>query len=569
MKVVLFFFLFIVYNLKTFAGSAIVRVEPQQPAAGEMFSVIFEIETNNSDEPFIAFDPGQLSVQGKGETGYSTRTTIINGKITTERKMSVAYTMSADKAGINTIKDISITVGDDKIEVKDLKVQILSESSKTRDIFIEAELSKDVAYVGEGITVNYYLYSKFPVTTIDFDNFPKLNDFVKRFYNPTGMKETVKHNGEIMSRSLRYSARIFPTKAGELEVDPLRLRVGYFEDSNNYNPYSVLGVGFGKTKTKTFSSQKLKLIVKDLPPNPPSGFTGLVGDHSFKMLAPRNKYLVNEAIELKLEVEGEGLLEKYDGPQIYEHDELESFDVKAELKDDSQGRARKIYDFTYLARNNLTIPARSMELYYLNPTNDQYEKVVIEVPELVASGGTAKASSDPSTAPQEDASGTAKEEAPKNILAKKIIPPQEVRELSPIFQIELIKKNIYQKLNIALLIIILLFSLEELRKYFTKDSREIDKLKSLLKKMKKGEVSYANLYLFLDLCVRGEGPLTERLEASSMDADSKRYFLSLLDNVGNSEYKSKKALGIKLEENRIKSLLLLSEKRHENTNPYL
>ena len=88
-------------------------------------------------------------------------------------------------------------------------------------------------------------------------------------------------------------------------------------------------------------------------------------------------------------------------------------------------------------------------------------------------------------------------------------------------------------------------------------------------KMKKGELSYANLYLFLDLTLKGDGPLRERLENSTIDIESKRYFLGLLDNIGNSEYKSRKALGIKLDADRLKALLLLSEKRNENLNPYL
>ena len=72
-------------------------------------------------------------------------------------------------------------------------------------------MSKTQAYIGEGIDVRYYLYSRAPVVQTEFKSFPKLNGFIKRYHKIADREEAVEYEGIVYRRSLKYSARVYPS----------------------------------------------------------------------------------------------------------------------------------------------------------------------------------------------------------------------------------------------------------------------------------------------------------------------------------------------------------------------
>ena len=543
------------------ANTASLKVDPQVPIKGEDFTLTFEIQTQERTEPFIAFDPGEIAVISKGESGYSTRTTIINGKISTERKLSISYVLNAPKAGIKRIKDISIDVGGQKIKLRDFKIKIGSESFKNRDLFLLAETSKTSVFLGEGLTVNYYLYHRSAITTVDFDKFPKLNNFVKRFHNPPATRERVSYNGQVYERRLTYTARLYPTKVGELRVDPLKLKVGVVSGGGN-SPFGVFGLRGGRQRLKSLSSQNLNIDVKPLPSaNMPENFTGLVGKHEFSFSQPRSKFLVNEAIELKLTVNGPGLLEKYDGPQIYSSPNLEEFDIKSEIKEEGLDRARKIFDYTYLARSNLEIDGRVLKLYYLNPESGSYEFQEIKIPKLVASGGSSNGvQSEPGTKSVDSkAIGLTEEVTRQNIVTS---------ELPPLFNVDEKGSVLAKYLNYLLSFFIFAILLELFFRFYQETRPGFDRKTKFYNELKKGKVSYKNIYSFLTESLPGGGGLKDRVLQSDVSKESKDYFLHLLNSYGKSEYKDKKKLSFKVEAKHLNEFFEMKKKENESSNRY-
>ena len=60
-------------------------------------------------------------------------------------------------------------------------------------------------------------------------------------------------------------------------------------------------------RVRTIRSETIKIDVLPLPTEGrPENFTGLVGDHKFRLNYNKTKYLANEPIELELVAEGEG-----------------------------------------------------------------------------------------------------------------------------------------------------------------------------------------------------------------------------------------------------------------------
>ena len=89
-----------------------------------------------------------------------------------------------------------------------------------------AQASKEKVYLGEGIDVHYYLYAKAPIVSSELREYPKLNNFIKRFVDVSSATvDRVNHAGEIYNRHPIYAARVYPEKVGKLQLDSVKMRI--------------------------------------------------------------------------------------------------------------------------------------------------------------------------------------------------------------------------------------------------------------------------------------------------------------------------------------------------------
>lgn len=368
-----------------------VEVSPPEPVMNESFFVTFKIKTTGNVEPYISFTPNGAVVQGKSEQAVSISTTVINGKFTTSREQSYVYELFAERQGQVLLRNIKVEIGGKVTSLKDVRVNVLAEARRIPDAFMEANASKTRVYLGEAIDVNYYLYFKTSISANDVKEFPKLNKFIKRFHHINSPVETVQYKGQIFKRILAYSAKLFPEKVGKAVLDPMTISVQIIE--NDYSsPFGGFGMGAQRYKNKDLASPRIEVEVMPLPAeNVPPGFTGMVGEHEFNLNVSKNKFLVNEPIEVKLEVKGKGALENMDAPVIYSDNNLEQFDTKSEVTELGTQAAKKVFEYTYLARAPMNIAARELNLAYFDPGSGRYIEKKLTIPAIEVSGVAASA----------------------------------------------------------------------------------------------------------------------------------------------------------------------------------
>lgn len=382
-----YFFTFLLIMAPSLKAQEIdVEVSPPEPLMNESFYLTFKIKTTGSVDPYISFTPTGATVLGKREQGVSISTTVINGKFTTSREQNYVYELIAERQGQVTIKNIKVDLNGKTSSVKDVTINVLAQARKVADAFMEATASKTKVYLGEAIDVNYYLYFKTSISANDVKEFPKLNKFIKRFHHINSPVETVQYKGQVLKRILAYSARLYPEKIGNAVLDPMTISVQIIE--NDYSsPFGGFGMGSQRFKTKDLSSPRIEVEVLPLPAeNVPAGFTGLVGEHEFNLTVPKTKYLVNEPIEVKLEAKGKGALENMDAPVIYADNNLEQFDTKSEVTELGTQAAKKVFEYTYLARAPLNIKQRELSLAYFDPSTGHYVEKKVTVPAIEISG---------------------------------------------------------------------------------------------------------------------------------------------------------------------------------------
>lgn len=457
-----------------------VEVVPKSPLVGESFNLVFKLDVKGGEEPYISFDSGNAEVVGKSQQGLSISTQIINGKISTKRELNIVYELTTDQSGPLRISNIKVESGQNEEKLKDINLTVLAERERPKDIFGLIVASKQKVYVGEAIDVGYYIYYRTQLGAFEILNFPKLNGFIKRFRNPDENAEAADYSGNVYRRSEKYAATLFPEKAGSLVLDPVKFKVQYTERSDQ-GQFGGFGFGMSKVLSKDIATNRIELVVVPLPAeNVPSSFSGLVGEHEFKLEVPKTKFLVNEPVEVKLIVQGPGALEKFEAPAILKHANLEEFDKKVEVIDLPNRGQRKVIEYTFLARGDLKLDEKMVEVSYFLPSTGQYVKKNLPVPAILVEGGSYV----PAKSNEQSEGNSEKHEQKAESSAKKMY------VLAPNFSFDSINiKNIFPKLMLFFLSLYCLF----ITKGFFSHQVEDQGFITIAKNIKKNGVTYSNL----------------------------------------------------------------------------
>jgi hypothetical protein len=345
---------------------------------------------------------------------------------------------------------------------------------------------------------------------------------------------------------LAYSARLYPEKVGTAVLDPMTISVQIVE--NDYsNPFGAFGMGSQRYKNKDLSSPRIEVEVLPLPSeNVPSGFTGMVGEHEFTLTMNKGKYLVNEPIELKLEVKGKGALEKMEAPVFFTDNNLEQFDTKSDLSEINNQSAKKVFEYTLLARGPLSIKSRELVLAYFDPASGRYIEKKISVPGLEVGG--AAASSLPVQTPSATAKNqaSASKEGSEDDFLSRLFAPSKARSINknelglvgPVISTpSLISMRWPEILNGILALLVIIVGVH----WYLTSKRAVDfspKMSANLKKeisnMKSHGLNYADLYKVLaalDLqnkMANGGVSIQQVIDESTLSSEAKSYFKSAL-----------------------------------------
>jgi hypothetical protein len=525
MKILVFILLFLMTSF-AFADEVKIELNPAKPVAGEMFQAIFRIFTNSDTEPVINFSPYKVEVVGKNNYGIKTSTVFSNGKFSTSREMTVVYELAAGQPGTAGLRDINVQVGGKTIRHPSLTFNILKEPEVAADVFVMVDVPKKSIFVGEGIVVRYYLYSKVPVSNLDIKKYPKLNSFLKRFLQEPDRSERVNVDGQLYIRTQIYGAKLFPEKMGQLKIDPLHLSATVMS-SRSGDPFGSFGLG-RETRVKSVSSESISIEVRPLPEaGKDDHFTGLVGKHEFDLQINNNRLIVNEPLEVKLTVNGGGALENMEAPSIFKQDNLEEFESNGDLKIVNADEATKVFDYTFLPKANFTIPASELVLTYFDPESMRYVPVQLPVSEIVVAGGNSK-------------------EAKKNIPPDQEKPPESGITLpqvptslsGPVLEGVKSWKSYLGYLNFGLSLIALIIALGVI---FKKGHFPTISSHSIPSSFKKGTFQLSDFIHWMGPLISktGKSPLSV-IKDSDLSQETKSYFIDLLNSNDYKDYSHSK-----------------------------
>jgi hypothetical protein len=373
------------FNLN--AADMKLEVVPKKPVKNEVFKLVFTIPVEDSAiEPNINFRPIGLEVVGKSNPSFTSSTTFINGTLKSTKSYKIEYDVIAQRPGYVMISNIKVDVAGKSKIIRDKRIMVANSAPKPRDIIAVAVVSNEQPYVNESVLVRYYIYNKIPISTMDIKKFPKLDQFLKRYHNEQARPERVNYNNQIYTRRVVYTAQIFPSKSGKYKIDPITLLVTY--PDRRTNPFGGFGIGFGRNKQLSITSDEVVINVRPLPTaNVPASFTGLVGQHKFRGSVNKAKLLSNEPLEIKLIVEGEGSLEVFESPQIITDPAMEEFETTSDLTIAPNFTGTKTFEYTYLGRASTELNLSDIKFSYFDPKIAQYIEKSVDLGMISVKGG--------------------------------------------------------------------------------------------------------------------------------------------------------------------------------------
>ena len=329
-----------------------------------------------------------------GGPSQSTNFQFINGEISSSATFT--WVLAPKKEGSFTIKPASIEYRGKTYRSNAIKINVTktgssptaSKSIKSRGgkeavpTFLIATADKKKIYKGEQVTVTYRIYTKIKLVNFNTPSVPDAIGFwieeIPQPNQPLVEEEIV--DGVRYTTAIVAKFALFPTRSGELTLDPLPLdykervkrkrRNTIFDDFFND---SFLG-GFANRRVV---SNELKIKVLPLPDKgKPSDFSGAVGQFNLSAEIVESEAKVNDAITLRVKISGVGNIKYVKLPQINYPDEVEVF--KPEISQESSVKRGKFsgekkFGYVLIPRKAGKIDLGRISLSYFDPKSGRYK----------------------------------------------------------------------------------------------------------------------------------------------------------------------------------------------------
>jgi hypothetical protein len=359
-----------------------------QPGSGitDVTQVRLVIEVSGSQNPQIE-DPqiGALTNLRmlRNRPAVERSTSFINGRVSSSYRLS--YVLLPEQVGPASIPALKIVIDGKTYTTDPIRFEV-SASPKRPDaagsadegrgssgnvVFAEARLSRDEVWVGEPVMVTASIYSTLRVHDIALAEIPSFSQFLA---TPVPVDiNAYATRAEIGGRSYAvYAVRrdlLIPLGPGNYQIDPYTIQVQVQSRRDVFDLFARGTNVLRRTEPKT-------LTVKALPPNAPAGFGGAVGTFEFHATLDRAEAAVNDAVALRVTVEGEGSLQTVDPPQWDAPPGVKVYDPEGQLETDIRdGRlvSRKSWEWVLVPLAPGDIALDALEFVYFDPRRGVYQ----------------------------------------------------------------------------------------------------------------------------------------------------------------------------------------------------
>ncbi len=366
--------------------SFVAKVSKKSLGINERLRVDFEM--NEDGDNFVP--PSFNGFNVVGGPNQSISNSWINGRRSYSKTYS--YFLAPKSQGTFTINQATIEIDNQIYKTTPLNITVTAAVTKPKDgnnadyiasenVHLIAEVSNTNPYLNEAITVIYKLYVSNDVSITrswqELDT-PKFEDFWSQYIEDKGKQQI--YEGTYQGKPYRYvilrKAVLYPQKTGELTIEPLTLDIPIDVQGNTRD---IFGRRRMTRVNRTISAGKRTIIVKPLPiEGKPDNFAGAVGNFDFKVSTNKSSLDANEALELKIRVEGTGNLKLFNLPSLNLPSSLEVYEPVRDNKVaiNIRGMNGFINDtYTVIPQYKGSYPIRPITFSYFDVASKSYKTI--------------------------------------------------------------------------------------------------------------------------------------------------------------------------------------------------
>ena len=403
MKKALLYQLIFLISYSLTAQDVFVKAEyPTAVNAGEQFTVMWTVNAGGGEFTAPSFN-GFYKLMGP-QTSFSSSTQIINGKMSAQTSYSYVYYLQAVKEGkfviapaVFILKNKTYSSDSMHIEVAGATAQKQNVTSggtnssndtevesSGRTLFVNLSVNRREVFLGEPVVATVKIYSRVNIAGINEIKYPAFNSFLKSDIEtpPLTSLRQENVNGTIYGSGVIQQFLLYPQVTGEINIDPVQISV-LVQQKTRGEADPFFGDFFSSYQTvpKAAESQSVRIKVKPLPGVQPVDFSGVVGKLDLRATLNKESVNVNDAVNFKIIISGNGNLKIASAPILKLSPDIEVYDPK--ITDDLKNRlngttGQKSFEYLLIPRHNgdFTIPPVSYS--YFNIAAGRYEKLTTE-----------------------------------------------------------------------------------------------------------------------------------------------------------------------------------------------
>ncbi len=247
------------------------------------------------------------------------------------------------------------------------------------DIFIRVISSRQSVVQNEQVTIEYQLFFREGIQLRQ----SRLTDSwdAEGFWREELDVETrpipqiVVENGVRFNKIVLKRAAVFPTRAGTLTVDPLRIESEAVLPSRSRDPFQQLFSLRSRFRPVELASPPVVIESLALPGQAPASFSGAVGQYRMTSVVDRTELDVGESLQLVIRISGTGNLATLDAPVFEPPAAFELYDPQIKTNLTRSGRylsGTKTFTFVMVPRSNGSFELPAVEFSYFDPEGARY-----------------------------------------------------------------------------------------------------------------------------------------------------------------------------------------------------
>ena len=416
----------VAFSVSTFADEVSLRVSaPSTVEVGGKFRVQFTVNTQNVSH-FSAPDFKGFEVIYGPATSSQSSFQMINGRTSQSSSIIYTYVLLARNSGTFTIGSASVQVDGKTVKSKPVQVRVLSggaggaggssnggssngggnygggQSSSApsasssnisaKDLFMTATASRTSVHEQEAILLTYKIYTLVDLTQLD-GKLPTLDGFqIQEIPLPRTKEFSIEQYNGRNYRTVTWSQYLlFPQKSGKLTIPSITYEGVVITRNRNLDPIEAFfngQSGYSEVKRK-ITTPTLTINVSPLP-NKPEGFSGAVGKFSVSSSISTKEVDANEAVTLKISVQGSGNMKLISTPEVQFPKDFETYDAK--VNDNFQLTrsglsGSKDFEYLFVPRHPGTYEIPASEFIYFDTESRSYKTIKTEAYTLKVNKG--------------------------------------------------------------------------------------------------------------------------------------------------------------------------------------